>query len=140
MTGLKGLTPLLEARDLTETMAFYRDRLGFSVDSTLPEQGEPSWCHMSSGAVKLMFVGPHSHDDDDHSHDHSEHGHDEHGHGSGPALSGGLYLYPGDVASLWERLKDQTEVAEPLHATDYGMREFTIMDPNGYTLFFGQNA
>ena len=35
-------------------------------------------------------------------------------------------------AEAWERLKGVCPVEETLHVTAYGMREFTIRDPNGY--------
>lgn len=41
-----------------------------------------------------------------------------------------------DVDGLWERLKDRVTVIEPLHDTPYGMRKFTIADPDGNQLGF----
>lgn len=49
-----------------------------------------------------------------------------------------LYFYPDDVDALWEKMKDKATVVSPLENMDYGMREFTIRDPNGYALNFGK--
>ena len=80
-------------------------------------------------------------------HDHDEHDHDEHGHDEGeehhhqgPTGVWTLYVYPDDVESLWEKLKEQAPVAYPLHETPYGMREFGIRDPNGFALSFGKES
>ena len=92
----------------------------------------------------------HDHDHDDHDHDdhgHDEHDHDEHGHDEGeehhhqgPTGVWTLYVYPDDVESLWEKLKEQAPVAYPLRETPYGMREFGIRDPNGFALSFGKEV
>jgi uncharacterized glyoxalase superfamily protein PhnB len=55
-------------------------------------------------------------------------------HVDAPALTGEIYLYPDDLDAVWAKLKDAVTVVEPLHLTEYGMREFAIRDPNGFTL------
>ena len=142
------LVPMLTTDDLDGTIAFYRDTLGFEVAGTYPEDN-PNWCYLKRGDSHLMFSTLHKldHDHDEHGHDHDEHSHDhdEHGHDEGegyhhdsPTGVWTLYVYPDDVDSLWEKLKGQARVAYPLHETPYGMREFGIRDPNGYTLSFGK--
>ena len=135
------LVPMLTTDDLAGTIAFYRDTLGFDVIGTFPEDN-PNWCYLKRGDAYLMFSSLAELD-----HDHDEHGHDDHGHGHdkgeghhhyGPTGVWTLYVYPDDVESLWERLKEQTPVAYPLGETPYGMREFGIRDPNGFMLSFGK--
>jgi predicted enzyme related to lactoylglutathione lyase len=41
-----------------------------------------------------------------------------------------------DVDALWEVLKDQVDVVEPLFDTPYGSRKFTILDCDGNELGF----
>jgi uncharacterized glyoxalase superfamily protein PhnB len=113
------MQPLLRVRDLPETIAFWRDVLGFRVDGVFPEDA-PTWCGMHSGNARIMFST-----------------HDAVGE---PALNGTLYLYPDDVDAVWEKLKDVVPVVEPLHLTDYGMREFAIRDPNGFVLSLGNSS
>ncbi len=130
------LVPMLTTDDLSGTIAFYRDTLGFEVTGTYPED-DPNWCYLKRGDSHLMFS---SLDQLDHGHD--ERGHDEregHHHDS-PTGVWTLYVYPDDVESLWEKLKEQVPVAYPLHETPYGMREFGIRDPNGFMLSFGKDA
>ena len=131
MTRLTGLIPMLLADDIRETMDFYRDKPGFSVTGTWPEDGKPTWCQLTSGDVKLMFFSfaPHEHDED-HDHDHID----------SPTLSGFLYVYPDNVNEAWDALKDKAEVAWPIQNMEHGMREFALKDCNGYTLVFGKSV
>lgn len=45
-----------------------------------------------------------------------------------------------DPDELWERLKDNVTVVEPLFDTPYGTRKFTIADPDGNELGFVRNS
>jgi uncharacterized glyoxalase superfamily protein PhnB len=112
------LQPLLHVRDLPATIAFWRDVLGFRVNGVFPEEA-PTWCGMHSGNARIMFS---SFD------------------GVEPALTGQIYLYPDDIDAVWAKLKDLVPVVEPLHVTAYDMREFSIRDPNGFTLAFGASS
>lgn len=130
------LVPMLTTDDLSGTIAFYRDTLGFEVTGTYPEDN-PNWCYLKRGDSHLMFS---TLDELDHDHDEHEHDEGEEHHHQGPTGVWTLYVYPDDVDSLWDRLKEQAPVAYPMHETPYGMREFGIRDPNGFTLSFGKDA
>jgi uncharacterized glyoxalase superfamily protein PhnB len=41
-----------------------------------------------------------------------------------------------DVEAWWEKLKDQATVVEPYAITPWGVRKFTIADPDGNELAF----
>lgn len=43
-----------------------------------------------------------------------------------------------DVDALWEKLKDKTEVVQPIETMPYGTRKFTIRDLDGNGLGFVQ--
>ena len=45
-----------------------------------------------------------------------------------------------DPDDLWNRLKDDVTVVEPLFDTGYGTRNFTIADPDGNELGFVWNG
>ena len=53
-------------------------------------------------------------------------------------FSGSFYYNTDDVDGWWEKLKDKAEVAYGIENFEYGMREFAILDNNGYMLQFGQ--
>jgi uncharacterized glyoxalase superfamily protein PhnB len=118
---LRDVVPLLVSRNLPATIDFYTVMLGFTLDAAWPE-GQPVWCQMSAGDARVMFMAPRD--------------------TGAPAtgLSGTLYFYPEDVAKLWETVRELVAVERPLAVTGYGMREFSIKDPNGYELSFGQPA
>lgn len=42
----------LQARDIRETIAFYRDVLGFTVDSTWGPEDDPDGCILDHGDVR----------------------------------------------------------------------------------------
>ena len=106
---------MLKANDIQETINFYASHLGFAVGARIG-----SWCSLKMGEQCLMFSsvdapkGP-------------------------PNMTGVLYFYPKDLRALWDQLKDAVPVEWGLFETDYGMLEFAIRDPNGYTLSFGQD-
>lgn len=144
MPGLKvpisGPVPVLLTHDMRGTIAFYCDTLGFELTNSLPSD-EPTWCFLRRDSAAVMYLETHDHEEDDHnSYDHD---HDEGDHHHGPpgmnALSS-LYFYAEDVNALWEQLRDKTAVVHPLENMDYGMREFTIRDSNGYALNFGKSV
>lgn len=118
MATIQRLTPMLQVHDLQATAAFWRDTLGFTVDAMWPEE-TPTWCMMRAGEAEIMFT---------------------YGASGAPALGGGIYVYPDDVRALWERIKDSVDVVDALAVMEYGMREFSVRDPNGFTVYIGEPA
>lgn len=117
---IEPLRPMLHTNDLDETIAFYTTVLGFTLDATWSEDGigPPSWCALSSGAARIMFTN---------------------GDPDEPALTGRIYCYPADVDEYHAAVTARG--GAPRNApfdTEYGMREFSIDDPNGYVLSFGR--
>ncbi|WUJ74175.1 VOC family protein [Kribbella soli] len=45
-----------------------------------------------------------------------------------------------DPDTLWNKVKDQVVIVEPLFDTPYGTRKFTIADPDGNELGFVRNG
>lgn len=120
---LNDVTPMLQARSLEETVDFYTQSLGFSLEGTWPAEGPKVWCSLRAGGASLMFV--------------QADGTTE------PSLTGSLYFYPPDLDALWQNLKgrvDGASVAWEPATMEHGMREFGIRDCNGYLLIFGQDA
>jgi hypothetical protein len=57
---------------------------------------------------------------------------------AGEAREVNLFVSAADVEDLYGRLREQAELAGGLHDTEYGMRQFTIRDLNGFLVTFGQ--
>ncbi len=125
---LQRLAPMLLAQDLQETIAFYTGALGFTVGGTFGDP--PVWCSLWRDDVNLMFVWdpPHEHAPGE-EHDHPD-----------PALTGALYFYPDDVTAVHDEVSRRATICEPLGVRPHGMREFAVLDPNGYRLCFGGPA
>ena len=129
--AFKRLTPtLIVDGDLTRTLAFYRDLLGFQQVAVASEEGVPTWALMKSGAVELMFEARASFLEEA---------------PWRPILDGVplggtfvLYLEVDGIDELYNRIKTQVDLVFELADHEYGMREFTMRDCNGYVLAFGQ--
>jgi|CZKC01.1.fsa_nt_gi uncharacterized glyoxalase superfamily protein PhnB len=122
---ITGLSPMLKVSNLAQTIKFYTQTLGFTVQNQMnDDSGKPSWCALKWGAASLMFYSAESLDQP-----------------PGPsAMTGVVYFNPADVRALWEHLRDRAEVAWPVLEMLYGMLEFSIFDCNGYILSFGQEV
>lgn len=117
-------TPLLPVDDVQEVVRFYQDTLGFEVVASRQEQGELEWCRLRSGKVELMFYSPMA-------------------DGDAPAELPDrkaiiLYLVPEDLSLLHRQLGSGGWKVSAIRATYYGMDEFDMQDPAGYTVMFGQ--
>jgi hypothetical protein len=45
-----------------------------------------------------------------------------------------------NVDELWESLKVRTRIVYPIETMEYGVREFGLLDDNGYQLSFAQHV
>ena len=120
------LTPLLPVEDLEGVIRFYTDVLGFDLTSSRQQQGELEWCRLRCGKVEVMFFSPEA-------------------DGDAPAELPGrksviLYLFPSDLDVLYRDLKAKGCSVSPMRATFYGLDEFDLSDPTGYTLVFAQQS
>lgn len=127
MPHLTKLTPNLIVADVTRSIAFYRDVLGFSVLTTVPADAPYVFAIVQSGAVEIFLNAP------------------------GPAVDeypvfkdrpiGGtltLFIHVDDVRREYEAVKDQVQVVMPLEKKWYGVTEFAFTDPDGYVITFAQ--
>jgi uncharacterized glyoxalase superfamily protein PhnB len=127
MPHLTKLTPNLIVADVSRSIAFYRDVLGFTVGPTVPEAAPFVFAIVQSGAVEIFLNAP------------------------GPAVAeypafkdrpiGGtltLFIQVDDVRGAHESLKDRVEIVMPLEKKWYGPTEFAFTDPDGYVITFAQ--
>ncbi|NNE66743.1 MAG: bleomycin resistance family protein [Pyrinomonadaceae bacterium] len=122
MTKLKGIVPMLETDDLRGSIEYYQSVLGFECKGVWPEEGEVCWASMHRDDAIIMLCVMN----------------DRHGQ-TKPVMTGTLYLYPSDIDIAWSELKDKAKICYPIETFDYGMREFGVLDNNGYLLQFGQD-
>lgn len=114
---LHTLRPMLEVQDMSTSLSFYENVLGFQVVDRLDDR----WALLKKDGIALML-----------SERYTQAKHPQ------PLFTGSLYFYTDEVDAQWEALKESVEIAYPIESFDYGMREFAIYDPNGYLLQWGQ--
>lgn len=123
------ISPNLVVDDVDAAVAWYRDTLGFDVESLLPGETPNDFAILINGDVEMMvqsrktLAGPL------------------------PTIAetkpGGVVLFIecDDVRDLWDRVQGRdVTVLNGLHDTDYGMTEFYVADPFGNALGFAQET
>ncbi|MFZ1988480.1 MAG: VOC family protein [Alphaproteobacteria bacterium] len=107
---------VLSTEDVAGSVRFYVDQFGFI--STFESE---SFARVELGAADIMFAQPNAHVP-----------------WQGPRFTGSIYLDVDDVDEMWERLKARVRVVYPIETMEYGLREFGVLDNNGYQLSFAQ--
>lgn len=115
--SLKGLSTVLQVNDMGSTIMYYEKTLGFRCHSRMGDD----WASVERDNVSIMLSCRYGEDKD-----------------KKTRMTGSLYIFTNPVEDLWLELKDKAEIFYPIETFDYGMREFAIIDCNGYILQFGQ--
>ena len=129
MTTFTSVTPNLLVQDIDRSAAFYRDLLGFSVKQSVPEQSPFVFLWMERDGVPVFL-----NDSNAVEHDLP---------GATSRTSGGtatLYFVVTGVDALHETVAAHASVLMPLKTQFYGMREFSIHDPDGHLLTFAERV
>lgn len=121
---------MLNVSNLESSLVFYEEALGFEVVS--PPEGiqEWRWATIRSGETELMLSET----------EHElglEKGTNPQESISWPAI---FYFYPDNVTDLYNHVVTQGFQPTPLESTFYGMKEFSLQDPDGHMLSFGQDV
>jgi catechol 2,3-dioxygenase-like lactoylglutathione lyase family enzyme len=119
--SLQHLSPILWTKDLQGTRAFYEGVLGFMGKSNFP-----NFMSFTRGDVEIMFIVPRDDDGDDLQFPE-------------PTLTGSLFIVTTEVDNLWASVKDKAVVKSPICDREYLMRDFSILDNNGYEIVFGED-
>ena len=127
MPRVRKLTPNLIVANVERSIAFYRDVLGFTVQTTVPETAPFVFGIVESGAVEIFFNAA------------------EAAYAEYPSLNrmpiGGsltLFMEVEQIRNIHESLKDKVNVVMPLEKKWYGVTEFAITDPDGYVITFAE--
>lgn len=109
---------IFPSSDIQQSIAFYTQKLGFTLNF---EWGDP----VSYAVLKKEEVGLHLSLSDP---------------GASHQASGNrLYIFVYDVETLYTEFKARgVEILEPLTKHEYGMKDFSIHDPDKNLLIFGQ--
>lgn len=115
--ALLELRPMLEVNDMEQSIRFYEEKLGFICKSRMGKD----WAYLQCDEVGIMLSQRFTAEK----------------HPS-TFMTGSVYFYTDKVDAIWENLKEKVEISYPIETFDYGMREFGLLDCNGYLLQFGQ--
>lgn len=127
-----GLTPLIGVWDMVASLAFYRDVVGFAVVSASPEvetrEGRFShWMWLRFGAAEIML--------------NTRYDSNERPESRVETVSGAcFYLGCSDVDVAHEELTRRGVKADPPRVAPYGLKLFSVQDPDGYVLVFQEMA
>jgi uncharacterized glyoxalase superfamily protein PhnB len=134
MAELTGATPYVEVFDMSESVAFYRDTLGFEVVFASPEvvtkEGRFShFVRLRRDRAELMLNT--AYDSNERPPDRGE-----------PRWAGckhvALYIVCDDVPALYAELSARGLEANPPAPTGYGYLSVSASDPDGYGVIFHQ--
>ncbi|MFC2003616.1 VOC family protein [Chloroflexota bacterium] len=119
------MSPTLAARNMKETIEFYKNSLGFKVGMAFPDINNPEYVDLSKDGMVLMFIPA-----------------ENEGIGSNKELGIGVNLYmqiDGDIDEYYNELKKRgVKIAVDIQDEPYGIRDSTVEDVNGYKLTFNQ--
>lgn len=125
---LQNLSPILWTKNLEETITFYETVLGFKATSN-----SPNFVSLCRENVQIMFIVPQDEPEDCKDPDNPVEFFPK------PMLTGSLYIFTGHVDELWELVKNKAVIKSPIADREYLMRDFSILDNNGYELVFGKD-
>jgi hypothetical protein len=123
------LSPILWTKDLQATINFYVQRLGFRSQAVFPQ-----FATLTRDEVQIMVIVPTQ--PPNQTGDEKE---DSHPFFEKPRFTGSLYIFTRDVDALWKAVKDKVYIKEAIGDRQYLMRDFGILDNNGYEIVFGED-
>ena len=127
------VTPNLVVSSVERSLAFYRDVLGFSLVTTVPEAAPFAFAWMRRDGVSVFLNSVEAVRAD-----HAELG--------ARPIGGTATIYimveadsiASGIDELFASIGSRARAFMPLTNQFYGIREFGIEDPDGYTIFFAQ--
>jgi len=115
--------PCLLVSDMRRSLDFYLDVLGFTQTGYYPIESDPIRTEVRRDDVAIILFTESAH-----------------GLAEIPAFTGALYVFPESMEQLAEELRGKSPFVWGPENTDFGIREFAIRDPDGYTIVFAERA
>lgn len=125
---LHKLSPILWTKNLKETISFYETVLEFKSKSNFP-----NFASLTRENIEIMFVIPQDEPEG------CKDPNDTDEFFTKPVLTGSIFIVTDQVDKLWESVKDKATIKSAIDNREYLMRDFSILDNNGYELVFGQD-
>lgn len=112
---------VLPVSDLDGSLTFYSERLGFEVVDR--RDGESAI--LRAGDAELVLLSPRATE------------REPKFAGASPGGAIAIHFRVPDVERMWESVSGSATVLERIGDREYGDRDFTLADPDGYRLVFG---
>lgn len=127
MRGMKinNIVPMLATGDIAVAVRFYREAFGFEVRDKFDSGGQTWWCELMRDGFSLMLT---QHETDV----------DNPGVREGFAQTTINFYLSDGIEALHAKLAKAQYPVSDLRVTFYGVKEFDLQDPDGYTLLIGQ--
>ena len=119
------LTPNLVVADVSRSIAFYRDVLGFELQTTVPEAAPFVFAIVTSGPVEIFLNAKDAAVTEYPAFN---------AHPIGGTFT--LFIEISDVEAAHRQLKSKVDIVMPLEKKWYGVTEFAFVDPDGYIITF----
>ncbi len=123
---MESIAPNIFVKNINETIDFYK-QLGFSVITTVPEEGEFVWVMMKNEQVTFMFQTFHSLGEELPQIQRTD---------GGSLL---FYIRLNNIRTFYNNLQNKVRFLTGIEKTFYGATEFSILDNNGYVLTFAED-
>jgi catechol 2,3-dioxygenase-like lactoylglutathione lyase family enzyme len=112
----RDVAAILKSGDLARTIDWY-ESAGFELLGTFPDD-QPTWAALGRDGLVLHFVagatpweGP-------------------------PTFTGCFYVHPESVQAVYDQVKDKIVCEFGVEEREWGARELTVSDPDGYFVTF----
>ena len=125
--AMQGISPSIIVSNVDETIAFYRDKLGFEIRFQEPDRN-PFFAIIGRDGAQILVKSQKDVSPLPNSRRH-------------PFMRWDAFVYVPDPDALAAEFADHgAAFSTPLNDTHDGLRGFEICDPDGYVLFFGRPA
>jgi uncharacterized glyoxalase superfamily protein PhnB len=123
------LTPNLIVSNVEQSMTFYRDVLGFTIVTTVPDAPPYAFAIAMAGQVEVFFNSVES-------------ATEEYPAFRNQPIGGTLTLFfeVTDIEQRFAELAPHVRIVMPLEKKWYGMTEFAFLDPDGWMITFAQRT
>lgn len=126
-----GLCPLIQVFDMRRSLAFYRDLLGFEIVQQAPQGDDCDWAWLRHGSAELMLNTMYEAPERPASPESAR----TEAHGDTC-----LFIGAPDVDAVYEYLKTRGVDVERPVVRNYGMKQLSVSDPDGYGICFQWRA
>jgi uncharacterized glyoxalase superfamily protein PhnB len=124
MADLQSLAPCFPVADISVTIRWYEEVLGFLADP-FPDREPYVFAILTRDDIEIMLQRVDGYQKPDL-------------YSSRPGGVWDVYFRAEGVKDLYESVRDEATIVQPLRRQPYGAWEFEIKDPNGYVLVFSE--